>query len=369
MKEHMHFWKKFGLAPAVVLTMLAGCQSSGGGTSSPDSGAARDDAGADSAPGDGGSQVIVSAACQDAKAAVAITDPTNYTLSVDFDIKTFTVKDATNLKFDWSSLDKDFFGKSLSAKDDIDMVLIALWHLTPSAIENDLKKDDLPLAQNAGVITFVPDGGATSANLNDFTELGQMLPTDLIPLYFDTSTPDYAYPQDAYTFMLMASTGTMLGKGARSIALFHIDPDASDEELALSNDTTKLSYSVDLHRATPVQVPSGPSSVTIDFGQMKTNMLGGLYLPSQITRAAVAHFKSSSLDDLQAKFLDLQSLADEWYSNSSLAGSSVDLGTLATSDGKKFSGIDGSGIWMTALFCDNCNNPAPQSITIMQPCP
>src|SRR3569833_148136 len=196
MKEHMHFWKKFGLAPAVVLTMLAGCQSSGGGTSSPDSGAARDDAGADSAPGDGGSQVSVAAACQDAKAAVAITDPTNYTLSVDFDIKTFTVKDATNLKFDWSSLDKDFFGKSLSAKDDIDMVLIALWHLTPSAIENDLKKDDLPLAQNAGVITFVPDGGATSANLNDFTELGRGGPAGRGPRGGGAGAPGGAGPRD-----------------------------------------------------------------------------------------------------------------------------------------------------------------------------
>jgi len=366
----MHFCKKLCLSLAVVLTTLAGCNSSGGDVSSPDGASSGDGSAGDDGGGsnDGGATVVVSEACKDPKAAVVITDPTNYTLSVNFDIKTFTVKDDTNLSFDWSGLSTDFFGKSLTAKDDINMVLIALWHLTPSAIENDLKKDDLPLAQNAGVITFTPNGGATSAHLNDFTELGQMLPTDLIPLYFDTSTPDYAYPQDAYTFMLMASTGTTLGKGARSIALFHIDPSASDDQLALSNDTTKLTYSVDLHRATPVQVPSGTSSLTIDFGQMKTNMLGGSYLSSQITRAAVAHFRSSSLDDLQAKFLDLQTLSDEWYSNSSLAGSSVELGTLETSDGKKFSGIDGSGIWMTALFCDNCNNPAPQSITIMEPC-
>ena len=32
------------------------------------------------------------------------------------------------------------------------------------------------------------------------------------------------------------------------------------------------------------------------------------------------------------------------------------------------SGIDSTGIWMAALFCGNCNNPAPWSITILEPC-
>jgi hypothetical protein len=311
---------------------------------------------------------LVSAACADPGASVVITDPTNYTLSDAFDLQTYTVKDDTDLVFDWSNLKTDFFGKPVDPVADIDLIVVALWHLSPAQIEDALKVDDIPLSANAGIITALPEGGSTSVDLNQFTLLGQSIPTDLIPMYFDTSSPDYAYPQDQYTFMMMASTGTTPGKQARGIALFHLDPGAGATTLKLADDSTRLSYSVDLTRAAPVEVPAATPALTVDWSQMTRNMLGNPYVWSQITRAAVAHFRTATLQDLQAKFLDLQALADGWWSTTSIAGSSVDLGTLADGSGAPFPGIDDTGIWMTALFCDNCNNPAPWSITVMQPC-
>jgi hypothetical protein len=311
---------------------------------------------------------ITSAACMNPNASVVITDPTNYSLSDSFDIKTYTLKDNSNLVFDWSALHTDFFGHAVNPATDINLILVALWHMTPSQIEDALKTDDIPLSSNAGVITALTDGQSASVNLQQFTLLGQSIPTNLIPLYFDTSTPNYQYPQDQFTFMMMASTGTQPGKGPRGIALFHIDPLATTTTLAMTPDSTKLSYSVDLTQAAPVLMPSGTSKLTIDWSQMQHNMIGNKYDFSQITTAAVAHFKNTTLEQLQTRFLDLETLADEWYSTSSISGYSVDLSTTKTKNGQSFSGIDASGIWMTALFCDNCNNPAPWSITIMQPC-
>ena len=207
---------------------------------------------------------IVSAACMDPSAPITITDPTNYTLSDAFSIKTTTLKDNSDLVFDWGALDTDFFGKAISPTADIDMILVALWHLSPAQIEEDLKVDNIPLSSNAGVITALPDGVHTSVDLNQFTLLGQSIPTDLIPMYFDTSTPNYQYPQNEYTFMVMAATGTTPGKGARSIALFHIDPGATDTTLKLTNDSTKLSYSVNLTDAAPVEVPAGQAQLTVN---------------------------------------------------------------------------------------------------------
>ena len=178
----MKSWLKMAL-PALL---VAACHSSGGSSSS-------------SPP------PIASAACQDATAPVTITDPTNYALSDSFSIKTYTLKDNTDLTFDWSALTTDFFGKAMNPAADVDLIV-------------------------------------------------------------------------------------------------------------------------------------------------------------------VAHFKTADLQQLQSKFLDLQSLADEWYTTSSIAGSSVDLSTLVDANGAAFPGIDDTGIWMNALFCDNCNNPAPWSITILQPC-
>ena len=313
---------------------------------------------------------IASAACTDPTASVVITDPTNYALSDSFVLEHVVVKDNTDLKFDWSQLTVDFFGKALNPVTDINTVSITLWDLSPSDIEQALKVDSLStmLAKNVGIITTFPDGTYTQMDLMGFNELGNPLPTDQLWSRFDTATPMYQYPQDQYTFLLMAQSGADIGKNPRSIALFNIDPSASPVELDLTNDSTKLTYSVDLERAHPMRVPAGVPALTIDWSQMTTNCLGNSYDGSQITEAAVAHYSSKTLPELQQQFLDLEELADGWWSGTPPPGRAVNLSTLTDASGAAFPGIDSTGIWMAALFCGNCNNPAPWSITILQPC-
>jgi hypothetical protein len=345
----MQTLRNAALAAGVVLTALAGCHSSGDAPSPP--------------------PPITSAACGDPSQTVVITDPTNYSLSDSFDIKTTTLKDNSNLMFDWSGLKTDFFGHAVNPTSDINLIMVALWHMSPSQLEDVLKTDNVPLNTMAGVITAYPVGISSVSLQQDFTLLGQPIPDGVIPMYFDTSTPGYQYPQDQYTFMMMASTGTTVGRNPRGIALFHIDPNASQTTLAMTDDSTKLSYSVDLTQAAPVLVPPGTPKLSIDWGQMTKNMIGNKYDWTQITRVAAAHFKSLTLEQLQSKFLDLQTLADDWWSTTMISGSSVDLSTLTKTDGTAFPGIDASGVWLTAMFCDDtCNNPAPWSITILQPC-
>jgi hypothetical protein len=352
-----------GLSAALAAAVGAtGCHGSGSGTPAIVDGGLD---GADSAP----PPPIVSAACADPTASVVITDDTNYTLSDQFTIQLVTLRDNTDLVFDWSRLTTDFFGKPVNPATDINLVLLALWSLTPDQIEADLKVDNIPLSANAGIITSYPDGTYTSKDLFDFNLLGQPLPMDQVSMFFDTSTPNYAYPQNQYTFMAMASTGTTPGKGARAIALFHIDPSATTTELDLTNDSTKLDYSVNLLRAAPVLVPAAVAALTLDWSQMTVNMLGNPYIASQITQVAVAHYATATLPDLQRQFLDLQDIADGWWSGPVVSGASIGLGALVDAGGATFPGIDSSGVWLAALFCGNCNNPAPWSITILEPCP
>jgi len=218
------------------------------------------------------------------------------------------------------------------------------------------------------VITTWPDGTFTSQHLLGFDELGNPLPVDQIWSRFNTADPNFAYPQDKYTFLAMASTGTEVGKGSRMLALFNIDPTATDTQLTLTNDSTKLSYSVDLARAAPMEVPPGVSALTIDWSQMTVNSIGNPYNYYQITSAAVAHYAGKSLPDLQSQFLQLEEIADGWWSGPVLSGNTINLGALVDRNGAAFPGIDGDGVWMAALFCTGCNNPAPWSITILQPC-
>src|SRR5262245_11291410 len=51
----------------------------------------------------------------------SITDETNYGFTNTVDVAMTTLKDATDLTFDWSALTRDFFGRSLDPLADINM--------------------------------------------------------------------------------------------------------------------------------------------------------------------------------------------------------------------------------------------------------
>jgi hypothetical protein len=313
---------------------------------------------------------IASAACMDPSMSVVITDPTNYALSDSFMLQYEVLQDNYDLVFDWSQLTVDFFGQPVNPLTDINTVSVSLWNLQPADIEQALKNDNLNdmLTKMYGIITTYPDGTYTHMDLLGFNELNNPLPPDELWARFDTATPNYQYPQDMYTFLAMAQSGSDIGKRPHAVALFNIDPSSTTQQLNLTNDSTKLTYSVDLERAHPMLVPAGVPQLTIDWTQMMTNCLGNHFDGSEITSAAVAHYASKTLPELQADFLNLANTADGWWSGDVPAGRSIDLSTLIDANGNAFPGIDDNGIWMAALFCGACNNPAPWSITILQPC-
>jgi hypothetical protein len=310
----------------------------------------------------------VAGQCDVTNGAFSITDDTNYSLPATVSVKTYQVKDATDLLFDWGGLTQDLYGRPLEPQRDIDLVLLSLWRKTPAELEAALTKDDLPPNENIGVITTYPMDSFTSRHLLEFDFSGTPVPPDELWQYFDRANPRFNYPPEEYTFLLEASTGTLLGKGARMLAFFNLAEDGADN-LTLANDSSGVEFSVQLRQARPMRVPAATSALTIDWSTMATNALGNPYDGKQITQAVVAHFSNQTLADLENDFLHLQTLADGWWSGRVLSGKSIELGTLTDASGAPFPGIDAGGVWLTALFCGNtCNNPAPWSITLLEPC-
>ncbi len=310
-------------------------------------------------------------ACSAEPVTFSITDDMNYTFTSSVAVEMATLRDATDLRFDWSAVTHDFFGRPIDPATDIDMVLISLWNLTPEALSQSIARDQLERNASEGAIMTYPDGTYTSQNLLSFGVLGNPLPDESeIWSRFDTQNPEFEYPQDQYTFLLSASSGTTPGRGSRMLGFFNLDPNSDVTELALTNDSTELDYTVDLARTKPAMVPAAQPSLTIDWSQMTLNAFGNDYPPTQITYATVAHFPTTSLADLEAQFLTLEDIADGWWSAEVLTGVSIDLGTLTDENGATFPGIDDTGTWVVALFCTagDCNNPAPWSITILSAC-
>jgi hypothetical protein len=319
---------------------------------------------AGSTAGSGGTQ------CDTQNGKFVIQDDTNYTLPTSLAVELVTLRSNTDLSFDWGALTQDFYGRKLDPAGDIGMILLSLWAMTPEELRQRLERDQLPRSQNIGAITAYPEGSTTSENLLGFNLQGNPIPEEELWAFFDTEAADYQYPQDRYTFMAMASSGTVLARNARMLAFFNLAPDAAATELAFTNDSTRVDYEVHLAGARPVRVPVATPGITIDWSEMLTNALGNEYLPAQITLAAVAHFSTSSLAELESDFLNLREHAAGWWEAKVEAGQSIELGTLVDGNQSAFPGIGSDGTWLVALFCTtgNCNHPAPWSLTILKPC-
>jgi hypothetical protein len=135
----------------------------------------------------------------------------------------------------------------------------------------------------------------------------------------------------------------------------------------LTNDSTQLTYTANLHNLTPIGVTAKSAAITLDWGKMMTNALGNTFIATNITNAMVGHYTQTPAE-LEAKFLDLELIAADLYRAEIPAGTVLDFSMLKNKSGQSFAGIDADGTWVVALQCGSCRNPAPWYLTILKPC-
>jgi len=318
----------------------------------------------------GGSQPIM---CTGGSALVA-NEINDYAFSSTFTLTPVSVKPMSNLAFDWGSLTKDFLGHSLSATTDVNTVSVLIFgpgvplmSLAPKLNDDSLSQTDVYIVPPPSVM---PSGGQTTAMLYDFTLNGTAIPMDMINSYFD---PTVLTP-DKYSFMVAAANGTTIGQGFRMLQTFQLDASSSNTTIKLTNDSTKLSYSANLHNLTITGVPSGTAALTLDWSAMVAagakNALGATFKDGYITNAIVGHYTETPAE-LEAKFLDLNLIAEpnQYFGAALTSSTMLDFMTLKDmASGAPFTGIDDTGTWLVGLICGNCRNPAPWDMTILKPC-
>lgn len=277
------------------------------------------------------------------------------------------VKPNSDLTFDWSALTTDFVGHAVSVQTDVTMVNVLMWSLTLPQLETKLNADTLQ-QQDLTVLPLTyftnQDGGvATSADLFNFTlSNNPITSSDILP-YFDPTT----YDPSKYTYTVIVASGNTIGQGARMIQSFQLDPTSTNTKVTVTDSSTTLKYTADLHDLQPTTIPGGTAKVTLDWSQMTTNALGNPFTSTSITNALVAHYTQTPAQ-LESQFLNLQQIATALYQGSIDSGTVLDFSTLTDSNGKSFSGIDSTGTWIVALQCGACRNPAPWYLAILKPC-
>jgi hypothetical protein len=297
-------------------------------------------------------------------ANIVAAERNNYTFASTITVPPVKVAPMSNLRFDWSALTKDFLGKPLNPAADLGMALVMIWNLPRAEFERALNADALFTADLAVSPPLnLPLAGATSGQLHTFLLNGTPVSVEMFNDYFDATRS----PPATTTFLVGVQTGTELGQDIRMLQAFDLDPASTATDVALTDASTKLSYSANLHSLTITGVPANTPALTLDWTQMKTNAHGAVFETTAITRATVSHFAQTPAE-LEKRFLDLEDIALASYSGDVPFGSTLDLSALEDSFGTTFPGINDQGTWLVGLFCGNCRNPAPWYMTILEPC-
>lgn len=280
---------------------------------------------------------------------VALTDPNNYTFASRVDAPTIVTAAATDVRFDWATLTSDMLCHATDPVADIDNVaLLAFPNLTEAEVEVGLALDSLQQADLGGYISMEP-GDATSAWLTDLTFFG----TD--PQILDQ------YTEGRATWLLLLSSGTTVGVGARTIAFLEPRDDSDVTDIVVPDGCGLVDVDVDIDALAPVTLPpTGPW--VVDWRGVTADGQGQPLDRADIDGILLARYDETTAE-IEADFLDVEILPEQIWRASVSGASSIDLTALVDPEGVAFAGFDGGGTWLLALVCGTCSNPAPRFLT------
>lgn len=288
----------------------------------------------------------------DPSGLVPLRDVNNYAYRGDIDVPSFPTVAGADIRFDWSGADNDLQCHDLDPVADIDnLSVLVLPNLDEAGVEAGLSNDTLQQADMGGYVSFTP-GDATEAMLSAFT-------------FFGTDTDIEALHQlDTGTWLLLVTSGTTLGVGARLLAIFSATADATATEVVLDPGCGILSFEADLQSLEPVPVlEDGPWLV--DWSTLGVDGRGHDIEVTRIDELMVARYPGRTIEELEAGFLDLELVAEELWRLPLTGGTTADLAGMSNDDGV-FPGFAAEGPWILALRCTTCSNPAPRFLTTLR---
>jgi hypothetical protein len=287
-----------------------------------------------------------------------LADANNFSWTGDLDGPHTQVASRTDLEICWDQVLDDMQCHEVVPADDLGVITMARFqNITEEEVEEQLGNDTLQMDSLSGYFGYWPTGGETCAMLSDFTLEGS---------FVDIEQEFY---EGGGVYMLLAGRGTEAGQG--TVTLEFLEPVGMDGEPPASHSMgggcEVLDFSADLGSLETVSLPADGESWMVDWGNLETNGLGLPLELSRIDRLMVGYYAGLSAADLESSFLDMELIADGlWYLDIP-GGFTADLAQATTADGSTFTGFDGEGTWVLALFYSHATNPAPLFLTIVEP--
>ncbi len=309
-------------------------------------------------------QPATEASVPTADRVMRLEDKHNYSFSSGLSIQSTAVRPRANLRFDWSAVGTDMLGQPVDPRAGIDMLEVVLFGLSEKQLMQALNDDTLSQSVVEAFVYYPTQQATTSAEyLGLLAPGGVSVAEEQLLGYLDPER----FPSHSYTFATMLAQGIQFGKGTRMLQLLKPVSGENNDQVVLTDESTHLTYTVDLHSATRLAWPAGDSDIVLDWsGSIKYNALAREFIPTQIREVIVANYLTRGLDELERQFLDLEHAADVLYRAEITTGASIRLSELKSDAGEPFHGVSTSGVWIVALLCGGCSNPAPWFLSVVE---
>ena len=286
--------------------------------------------------------------------AIALLDENNYAYSGTMNVPSTSTAAGEDVTFSWGDMALDMQCHDVDPVDDIDnLAVLAFRNLSEDEVEVGLSDDSLQQVDLGVYINYEP-GDAITAQLTDFTFYGT-----------DPEILEY-YTEGSGTWLVIATTGTQVAVGTRALSFIKPVAGETNHDVAIGDSCDVLDFSATLADLVPVPV-SADGPWTFAWAGLTTNGLGLPITLTNIDLVMIGRYPDLTLDELQARFLDLELLADALWTLPIASGSYADLADATDSEGSSFSGFDGDGTWLLSLRCTTCPNPAPLFLTVLEP--
>ncbi len=354
----------------------AGATGGSAGTGGPGAAAGSDGPGADAATSSGGG--AGPGACQGAitdtdtqgNPLIIAKNAQNYSFSTELIIETTPVKSMSDLTLDWSAVTKDMRLRDLNPLTGIDMVEIIVWeNISQEDLLERFSTENVDLAYLLGLVLVYTENTMTTVNLLDmYPPAGELTEEELFA-YVDTELR----PPESHVYVVMLAEGETFGEGTLMMHFIRPDPDETNTVVNITNDSTKLNPTVDLHSLEKIAIPPDTPNIRMawtDDTVLSVNALGNEFLPNAITQIMIGHYPDMTVSDIEANFLDVDGIAEDMWTADLPAGTSISLSELVNEedDNAPFPGINDEGTWLVGLICGRCTSPAPWFLSVLEPC-
>lgn len=296
-------------------------------------------------------------------AAIELVDANNYATKSELSIPTVEVAADTDISICWGDLSSDLMCHGVEPEEHIDNVgMLRFLHLSEADVEARLTAGELSQSEVSGYLEYPTEGEETCTDLSSMSFLGT-------PIELDQEFVE----GEEHVYMLVFTTGTSPGVGARSMVFVKPTSGSSNREVRAPNGCELLEFEADLANAEPVRVPrSGPWE--INWRSLERDG-GGNEVPfSRIDKLMLAFYEGRDVGYLEDNIFDIELMATSVWelpldNQRSVNLSDARLRDGTSEDGSAFAGFDtdAEGVWLLGLLCSTCQNPAPVLLSIVEP--